>query len=363
MSKIKYIKQILEKEKLDGVIISTVSHINYLTGFSNFSKDEREAYLLITAKENFIFTDGRYTEAVKKQVKDFKLIEISSQNPLKKILKILSSKLHIYNVGIDEENLTVKEYKMINLIFKNIIPLKSFYIRSVKTSDEIEKIKKACQIADQGFKYLLTKIKLGVSEKDLAFELEFFIRKKGTHLSFNPIIAFSNNSSVPHHQTGEAILRKKMGEFILIDMGVKYDGYCSDMTRTLFFGKATDKQKEIYKIVLEAQKIAIKFIETCLKNNKKIRAKEVDKIAREYIKKVGYPTIPHSLGHGIGLEVHEAPSLSPKSKHELKEGMVFSIEPGIYLEGFGGVRIEDLFVIEKNNLRQLTKSPKHLTEL
>ncbi|MBI2334310.1 M24 family metallopeptidase, partial [Candidatus Daviesbacteria bacterium] len=170
--------------------------------------------------------------------------------------------------------------------------------------------------------------------------------------------AFGKNSSIPHHQTGDKRLTIN-DKLILLDFGVKLNGYCSDMTRTIFFGKPSEKQRKIYETVLEAQKIAIRFINS----GKKIKAKDVDKVAREYIKSMGFPDIPHSLGHGVGLEVHEHPYLSSKSKEELKEGMVFSIEPGIYIPDFGGVRIEDLFVLENRNLRQLTTSHKNLIEL
>lgn len=161
---------------------------------------------------------------------------------------------------------------------------------------------------------------------------------------------------MPHHQTGNTKLN--YGDIVLLDLGAKIENYCSDMTRTLFFGKPSRKQKEIYKTVLIAQQRAVDVINATIKNGKQVKAAAVGEVARKYIISKGYPSIPHSLGHGIGLEVHEHPSLSPKSRDILKEGMVFSIEPGIYIEGFGGIRIEDLFVLEKSGLRQLTTSSK-----
>ena len=190
--------------------------------------------------------------------------------------------------------------------------------------------------------------------------MEYFIKKHGAELSFPSIVAFGKNSSVPHHQTGNTKLTERI-KLILLDFGVKYENYCSDMTRTIFFGKPSEKQKKIFEVVLEAQQKAANFLGSAIKFGKKVSASEVDKAARDYIISKGYLTIPHSLGHGIGLEVHEHPSLSPRSKDTLKEGMVFSIEPGIYLPNFGGVRVEDLFVIQKNTLNQLTLSSKKLT--
>ncbi|MCR4305907.1 MAG: M24 family metallopeptidase, partial [Candidatus Daviesbacteria bacterium] len=191
------------------------------------------------------------------------------------------------------------------------------------------------------------------------------IRTKGAVISFPTIAAFGKNSSIPHHQTGNTKLGPESssgreGQVILLDFGVKFENYCSDMTRTIFFGKPTGKQKDIYNEVLESQQKAVDYIKGLIKTGQEIRSAGVDKVARDYILSKGYPSIPHSLGHGIGLEVHEHLSLSPKSKESLKEGMVFSIEPGIYLTDFGGVRIEDLFVYEEKGLRQLTVSPKKI---
>lgn len=356
--RVKNLKELLKEKNLDALLISSHSNITYLTGYSNFSKDEREAYLLISEKVQLLITDGRYAEAVKERVKHFKLLEILPGFGFKEVLEQIKKDQSILKLGFEGEHLNYSEFKKIKRVGFNLKALKLHKIRSIKIPKEIDNIKKACRIGEKAFKFILGKIKEGVSEKELAFELEFFIKKNSDDISFKPIVAFGANSAIPHHQTGSIKLSKN--NFVLLDFGVKINGYCSDMTRTLFFGTANKKQKEIYKTVLEAQEKAIKFIESKLKNGKEIKAKDVDKVAREYIKEKGYPNIPHSLGHGVGVEVHEHPRLSPKSKDELKEGMVFSIEPGIYLPNFGGVRIEDLFVIQNNKLKQLTYASKHL---
>lgn len=367
--KIEKIRKHLEDEKLDAALISSHSNITYLTGYSNFSIHEREAFLLITKdkqffsegkKLGFIFTDARYSEAIRKLVSHFELKEISGENPITKILKDLAG---INVVGIEENNLTIAEYKKIKKSFKKLKALKMHTLRSVKTKEEINKIEKACQIGDETFKFVLSKIQIGITEKQLAYELENFIKQKGADLSFPSIVGFSNNSSVPHHNIGNTTLDKKSGQFILLDFGVKFENYCSDMTRTVFFGKPSGKQRKIYQVVRAAQEKAAEFLQKQLQKNGLAKASKVDKVVRDYILKKGFPSIPHSLGHGIGIEVHEPPYLSPKSKNILESGMVFSIEPGIYLEDFGGVRIEDLFVIEGKNLRQLTKSSKEIIDI
>lgn len=347
--RLKEIKQKLLKEKLDGVLISSVSNIAYISGYSNFSKEEREAYIFIGKDFAYIVTDGRYTEAVKREVSHLTLFERGGGKSTEELLK----KHEVKNLGIEEDNLTVSEHKTIKKHFKN---LKDFSLnRSIKTSDEIKKIEAACQLGDQAFEYAIGKLKKGITEKQLAFEIEMFIKKNGAELSFPTIVAFGKNSSVPHHQTGETKL--DYDQFVLIDMGVKLEDYCSDMTRTVFFGKPSDEQKKIYETVLKAQQKAAEFVKDGIK------AEKIDKVARDYILSKDYSSIPHSLGHGVGLDVHENPHLSPNSKDILKEGMVFSIEPGIYIEGFGGVRIEDLFVLEKNGLRQLTHSNSNLRSI
>lgn len=350
------------RDEIDAVLLSSVASITYLTGYSNFAVEEREAFLLVTKSNRYIITDGRYGEAIKKQVPDYELIEISPFTSLDKIFKTLAGKHKIVKLGIEEDDLKFSEFKKISRIFKDIKPIGTVH-RSIKKEQELEKIVKSCEIGDSAFKYILKQIKPGITEKDLSFILETFIRKRGAQISFEPIVAFGENSSVPHHHTGEKILEERKGQFILLDFGVKYQYYCSDMTRTIFWGKASVKQKEIYQTVLASQEKAVKFLEEKLKQKSIIKAYEVDKVAREFIKSEGFPTTPHSLGHGVGIQVHEAPRLSPKSKDFLKEGMVFSIEPGIYIPDFGGVRIEDLYTIKKSKLIQLTKSAKELIEL
>lgn len=374
--KLSPLKTKLKEQNLDGLLISSVSNITYLTGYSNFSEIEREAFVIITKNESFIITDARYSEAVRKEVAHFKLIELSVKKPLAALFKDVIKNNHIKKLGFEEENLTVSEFKKFSFTPERCKATKNIVenLRTIKTLDEIGKIEKACKIGDKAFDHVLKKIKVGLTEKQLAFELELFIKKQGFELSFPSIVAFGPNSSIPHHQTSNAKLKKN--SIVLLDFGVRFNNYCSDMSRTVFFGKASKEQKHMYEAVLKAQKKAFNCLNSLFiihnSKTKTVKARNIDKAARDYIVSQGYPTIPHSLGHGIGIEVHESPRLSPISKDELKPGMVFSIEPGIYIPGFGGIRIEDLVVLTQNGprfarearrARFLTRSPKHLIEL
>lgn len=346
INRINKIREQLKKNKLDAVLISSQDNITFITDYPNFSEKEREAYVFIGKDFAYIITDARYTHEVKIQVPHLTLFERSNSNPTENLFK----KHQVQTLGIEENNLTVSEHKFLKKHFKKIKHIDLGNFRSIKTKEEIQKIKKACSIGDEAFEYIIKKIKAGVNEKELAGELESFVRSKGAVLSFPTIAAFGKNSAIPHHHTENDRLTGK-GEFILLDFGVKYEHYCSDMTRTVFFGQPDEKQKKIYKTVLKAQQKVIDAI-----NKGERNAASLFKIANDYIKSCGFPDIPHSLGHGIGLEVHEYPSLSVKSKEILKEGMVFSIEPGIYIPDFGGVRVEDLFVLENKGVRKLTLS-------
>lgn len=352
----------LAKDKSDAILISSHSNITYLTNYSGFSKEEREAFLFIGKNFQYILTDGRYTQAVKELIKDFKLIEISSKLSAMDALKNLKFKHKIKKLGVEENDLKVSEHKNLKRHFNDTYHYSGTHsLRNIKNEEEVAKIEKACLLGDKAFDYILKKIKLGISEKEVANEIEFFIKKHGGDISFPPIVAFGKNSAIPHHQVTNNQLTNN--SIILLDFGVKLNNYCSDMTRTIFFGKASSEQKKMYETVLEAQQKSIDYLTNHYNDTYHCSAKDVDNAARKFIESKGYSTIPHSVGHGIGIDVHEAPHLSPKSKDILKEGMVFSIEPGIYIPNFGGVRIEDLIVLEKDKPRLLTKSPRNLIVL
>jgi Xaa-Pro aminopeptidase len=224
---------------------------------------------------------------------------------------------------------------------------------------DIESIKKACKITDTAFKYILPHLTEGITEIEIVKKINNYLRKHSDGLAFKTIVAFGENSAQVHHQFPTDRKLKK-SDIIMLDFGAKINGLCSDMTRTLFFGKATQKQKRMYETVFMAQQKAIKFLELRIKNQELCKASEVDEIARDYIRKMGFGEMAHSLGHGMGRKVHSGLRLSPKSKAFLKLGMVFSIEPGIYIDNFGGVRIEDTVLINEDKVEILTKSTKEL---
>lgn len=346
------LRHYLSENSLDAVLVSSQPTITYLTGYHGFSQLEREAYLLITHNSAFLFTDTRYSEATTTSVPHFTTLLLTIENPLSSHLAKIMKKSKA-RIGFETDNVTIAEYAKIKKSKLKFTPLSLRKIRIQKDQEEIQKIKKAAAIAKRSLMSIMSRIKPGMTETDVAKLLEGEIRSYGGSVSFPTIVAFGKNASVPHHFTGKTKLRST--DLVLIDFGARYEGYCSDCTRTFFIGAIPQEWKKIYQTVKNAQQQAISSLTSLIKNHKSgVEASLIDKVARDYIISKGYPTIPHSLGHGIGLEVHEAPRLSPASDDLIDEGMVFSIEPGIYLPKEGGVRIEDLFTIQGSNLIKLT---------
>lgn len=367
--RLKKVKEVLLKEKLDGLLVSLPENIAYLSGFRGLSPEQHEAFLLITRSVSYLITDGRYIEAARKLKTNVKPLLITPSEGAFQIIAKLTQKLEISRLGFEQTNLTIAEF--VNLR-KNVKPSKLVSthnlieeLRAIKEPQEIELIKKAVQLTDQTFNYILKKIKPGVSEEEIAWEIEKFIRERGAQLAFLPIVASGPNSAIPHHQTSNRTF--KAHDIVLLDFGAKFGNYCSDMTRVVFLNKATDEQKKVYQTVLEAQKKSLEFLNSsfAIHDSKRqgISASGTDRVARDYITTHHYPNIPHSLGHGVGLSCHEFPRLGTISKDILKPGMVHSVEPGIYLPGTFGIRIEDLVLITASGPKILTQSPKELIEI
>jgi Xaa-Pro aminopeptidase len=346
------LKKYLKDKELDSAIVYKPENRRYLCGFTGTS-----GYVIITEDRELFVTDFRYVQQASDQCKGFDIIEHNNERTLYDILNELGLK----KLGFEDEYVTVSQYNEFMEKLNNIElnPLKDTLnkLRIVKDEDEIKQIKKAAEIADKAFEYICSILRPGITEWEVSLELEGFMKKKGASgTSFESIVASGKRSSLPH---GVASKKKiEDGDFVTLDFGCIYNGYCSDMTRTVVIGKATDKQKEIYNTVLEAQEEALKHIKPGIKGC------DVDKLARDIIEKKGYGKyFGHGLGHGVGLEVHEGPRLSPLGKDTLKANMVVTDEPGIYLPNFGGVRIEDLIVVTEDGCETLSKSPKHLIEL
>jgi len=358
----KSLNTFLADKGLDAMLVSSVSNISYLSYYFGFSPLERDAYLLFTHDNRYIFTNPLYSHEVTSQSNDMHIIEHTKTNPFPKNLAKILSQEKLENIGFENDNITVLEYlKMTSATPAHFIAVSLDQLRTSKTHDEISKIKQACEIGDKALATIKKQINPGITEKKLASFLELAIKKLGADLAFPTIIAFGKNSAIPHHHTDDTKLKTQ--DIILMDFGVRYESYCSDMSRTFFIGKPSKKQKDCYITVLKSQTESVASIKNRLSKKQTVDAEKVDRIAREYITQRDYPSIPHSVGHGIGIEVHEPPSLSPNSTDILSEGMVFSIEPGIYLPEEFGVRIEDLFTIENNKLIQLTQSPVSLEVL
>ncbi len=348
--------------EFDGVLISNPVNITYLLGFDlGFSLSERECLLLIIKKKKLIITDKRYSESVKKLLKDYEIIEFGVNYFLKKSAPEILKKTGVKKIGFEGNNLTFLEYRALKK-FAAVSPITLSDLRLIKSTEEINCIKKSCRVGDKAFEYIIKEFKIDISEKEIAEKIVSFIKSQGDDISFYPIVAFGKHSSVPHHQAGKTKLKKD--QIILLDFGVKFNNYCSDMTRTVFFGSATTEFKRIHKTVLTAQQKAFQYINSQLSMvNGKLLAKDIDKIARKYILEQGFPNIIHSVGHGIGIGVHESPHLSPDSKDIIKTGMVFSVEPGIYIEGYGGVRIEDLVLVTKKGIELISHANREIIEV
>lgn len=349
--RLKKLRDQLGTQAIDGILVLKPENRRYLSGFTGSA-----GYLLITAQEAVLITDFRYTQQAKEQAPHFRIVEHGSS--VQETIRAELETLRVKRLAFEKDYLTYALFAAYSEKFSpvELVPTEGLVekIRAIKDQQEIETIRKACEIADGAFSHILGILKPGISERDVALELEIFMRRQGAQSSsFDIIVASGARSSLPHGVASDKILQK--GDFVKMDFGAMYDGYCSDITRTVVLGGPNEKQKEIYDIVLEAQMLAL--------NNLKpgMTGKEADALARDLIRGKGYgDKFGHSLGHGLGLYIHEDPRLSALSDDRLEPGMVVTVEPGIYLPGFGGVRIEDDVVITSAGIEILTHSEKNL---
>lgn len=350
-SRLKKLRHSMANSKLDAILVTKKENYMYLSGFNGSS-----ANLVITEKEAVLITDFRYTEQAENQAQAY---EISSYRG--SIAKGLNDVLENRNIGIlgfEDANLTVDKY----LEYKeklNVVELKAIgsmieELREIKDEEEINLVRKAVKIADDTFSHILGFIRPGIAETELAAEMEYFMRKQGASgASFEIIVASGTRSSMPHGVASGKKLEK--GDAIIFDYGAIYNGYCSDITRTVFLGNPCEELRKIYGIVLNAQLAASKGVK------KGTYGKDADMIARVMIENKGFgENFGHGLGHGVGLEIHEEPRLSITGGKVMKNGMVVTVEPGIYVEGLGGVRIEDMVVVNDDHPLVLTASTKEL---
>ena len=345
---IKWLRDKIKLYNMQGIIITNPVNIRYLTGI------QAEGTLLITRKENIFITDGRYIEEVNN------VITIDDEIIVCDIKNISNEDNENFfnfceNVGFEEEYVTyakykdyIQKYKINNIEETEKIIEKQ---RMIKDNEEIEKIRKACQITDECFEHLVKFIKIGMSEKEIASEIENYFKLNGADgISFDTIVASGRNSSKPHAVPTDKEI--EMGDPITIDFGCKYKGYCSDMTRTIFAGYVPEYIKPVYELVLNNQLETTKS----LKEGANIRT--ISKVVEGAFKLNGFDLI-HSLGHGVGLDIHELPYINSKVDMNLKEKMVITNEPGIYIPNRFGIRIEDTILITKFGAESLTKSERN----
>ncbi len=344
----------------EGVAAIGVTHpvnVAYLTGFDSVFDDERAHVALVTADDCVLFTDSRYAQAAREAADGTRWqVETVADATWSRVADALDAS---ETLAIED---TVEHRTYLDLdrrLEMHIVPASGWVedLRVSKSAEEIERIEQAQTLTDEAFEHIVPFVRAGVSEREVAFELEWFMRRRGSDgVAFDPIVASGPNSARPHAKVTDRVIQQ--GDFVKMDFGARVQGYCADMTRTVVVGSASERQREVYASVLAANAAGISAV------SPGASGQAIDAVARSVIDSAGFGAhFGHGLGHGVGREVHELPGVGPRSTRVVPVGSVITIEPGIYLEGFGGVRIEDLVVVEESGARVLSRSPKSLLEL
>ena len=350
-SRINLIKTKLRKSNLDAAFFTSRENRRYLSGFTG-----SDGILMITRYKIILLVDSRYIDQAKKETKGVKIIGFfPGENYVDSLCRIIKEEKW-KRIGFNESRVSVKFLNSLKKKVKNVrlVSLGEYpeKMRGVKDKGELKNIRIAIKIAEKAFKKVVPRVKPGISEKDVQTELIYRLRKFGSEeLPFEPLVASGRRTVFPHALPSKN--RLKRGEMVVIDFGARFSGYSSDITRTIVLGKMNEKHKKIFKALRQAEEAARKMLRDGVK------CKDVDKAVRESLKKEGLDKyFLHGAGHGIGLAVHEAPKISKSSKDILKKGMVVTIEPGIYIPRFGGVRIEDMYLVLKRRAKKLTSLPR-----
>ena len=341
------IRRQMDKKKIRFMLVTKPANVTYVTGFLG-----EDSWAAIAKGRVYLLTDSRYTEQAQKESPSCKIIDRAG--PMADAVAGLVKKLKSVRTVAVEDSASMADFEQLKRTVKARFRTVSGIIetiRSVKDASEITAIKSAAAISTKALEQILSHIKPGVTESELAGMLDFQIRKLGARNSFETIVAFGPNGSRPHHQPGKRKLRKK--DAVLIDFGARYNGYCSDITRCFVIGSMTSFYKKVYDVVEQAQAAAIKTIKP------DVKITQVDAAARKVIEKAGLPVYGHGTGHGFGLEIHEDPFLKPDGKGKLKAGQVLTIEPGIYIRRQLGIRIEDDILVTKTGHKILTRNCPH----
>lgn len=355
MNGLQRLQDYLLKQEYDAMLIMNPTNLHYFAGFTGTT-----AVAFVTKKHAYLFTDSRYTEQAKAQCEGYSVIQYSYTvwDSLNKILE--ENDINLQICGIEGKSMPVDTYELICDKLSEHINYASVdlaELRQIKRADELDLMRKAAKIADNAFTELLQVLKPGMTENDARIILETEMLKRGSEEpSFATIVASGYRSSMPHGVASDKVIEE--GDFVTFDFGAVYKGYHSDMTRTVCMGKASDLQKKLYDVVLRAQKKGVESVHVGQ------TGAELDKICRDSIEADGYGQyFGHGTGHGVGLDIHELPVASPKSDSVFEEGMIITVEPGVYLPGEIGLRIEDSVIVTNGGCEILTHSPKKLIEV
>lgn len=339
--------------EVDAFVTSSPANRRYLTGFTGSA-----GTAVVGREDAYLLVDFRYVEQAKAQAQG---VHVVHYDDVHKSLGEVLTNLKAKRVAYEAAHVSVAGMKRLEEKLPEVAwtPVEDWVeeLRAIKEPGEIEAIQRAVDLADRAFTYIVERLR-GRTEREIALDLEFFMRREGAKkLAFDTIVASGPNGALPHASPGERVVSD--GDLVTLDFGAVVDGYCSDITRTVAVGKVDERQREIYQLVLEAQAVGLAAVRPGR------TGKEVDAEARTVIERAGHGEhFGHGLGHGVGLEVHERPPvLSKVGEAVLKEGMVTSVEPGVYIPGWGGVRIEDLVVVTREGCRVLTRSPKELIQV
>ncbi|WP_282001939.1 M24 family metallopeptidase [Veillonella denticariosi] len=355
MNGLNRLQQYIKEQELTGVILVSPTNLHYFAGFTGST-----GFAVITAEKAFMITDFRYTEQAQTQCEGYEVIQYET-TVMDSLVDICNDN-HIHEglFGIEGKYMPVDTYETLcdtlderfNFTSTNFAKL-----RAVKREDELDLLRKAARIGDDAFSALLPQLKVGMTENEARIILEMEMLKRGSEEpSFATIVASGKRSSMPHGVASDKVI--EIGDFVTFDFGGVYKGYHSDMTRTIVMGAASDEQKKLYSIVLEAQKRGVAAVRAG------ITGKELDSVCRDYIRDKGYTReFNHGTGHGVGLDIHEEPVANPKSDTVFEENMIITVEPGIYISGSIGLRIEDSVIVKSDGYEVLTHSPKELIEI
>lgn len=361
-SRIDRLRGLFGEAEIDGMLISQPESRFYLSGYTGHDLPPRDSagYLVIGRSGALLITDPRTSEQAENEAPDYEVVVVTAEARGSQRLQESIEKLGIKKLGFESIHLPYGFWDTFNKAVTEkggeMVPVKDLVdrLRVQKDESELGDLQAAIDVLDDCFMHLVKhELRVGRTEKEIALAVEQYLQGRGYTTSFPSIVASGPNASMPHAVPSDRQLQE--GEPITIDIGAKVNGYCSDMTRTVCLGTPSDKLREVHALVLEAQELAERQIKPGM------TGKEGDGISRQFLVEMGYgEQFTHGLGHGIGLEVHEPPSVSLRGEQKLEAGMVFSVEPGIYIPGWGGVRIEDLVVLEPGGARVLCRSPKAL---